>query len=139
MGITEILRGICWFSANDAKSSRSFSKQPTQLIITAHNCHIWLLKSWVNLDKDVSNMFIYQVSQLRSMRVTRRIVLTLLTKALYKFGCFREKVWLFLKCWIWQRFYFTELPWDNFAWSFWTNCALFFILCSSSQASKNKG
>ena len=60
-------------------------------------------------------MFIYQVSRLRSMRVTRRIVLTLLTKALYKFGCFKEKVWSFLKFWIWQCCYFTELPWHVFA------------------------
>ena len=46
----------------------------------------------------------------QTMRVTRRIVLTLLTKALYEFGCFKEKVWSFLKFWIWQRCYFTELP-----------------------------
>ena len=49
------------------------------------------------------------------MRVTKRIVLTLLTKALYKFVCFKEKVWSFLKLWIWQQCYFTELPWDDFA------------------------
>ena len=48
----------------------------------------------------VGNMFIYQVSRLKSMRVTRRIVLTLLTKVLYKFGCFKEKVWSFLTFWI---------------------------------------
>ena len=30
-------------------------------------------------------------------RVTRRIDLTLLTKALYEFGCLKEKIWLFLK------------------------------------------
>ena len=39
MGITEILRMIWLFSANKIKSSESFSKQLTQLIITAHNCH----------------------------------------------------------------------------------------------------
>jgi hypothetical protein len=33
MGITEILRRIWLFSANKIKSSESFSKQPTQLII----------------------------------------------------------------------------------------------------------
>ena len=44
-------------------------------------------------------MFIYQVSRLKHMRVSRRIVLTLITKALYKFGCFKEKVWSFLKFW----------------------------------------
>ena len=33
MGITEILRRIWLFSANKIKSSKSFSKQPTQLII----------------------------------------------------------------------------------------------------------
>ena len=37
MGITEILRKIC--AANEIKSSESFSKQRTQLIIAAHNCH----------------------------------------------------------------------------------------------------
>ena len=39
MGITEILRRIWLFSAK-IKSSESFSKQPTQLIIAAHSCHI---------------------------------------------------------------------------------------------------
>ena len=39
MGITEILRRIWLFSANKIKSSESFSKQPTQLIIAADN---WL-------------------------------------------------------------------------------------------------
>ena len=39
MGITEILRRICLFSANEIKSSESFSKHPTQLIIAAYNCH----------------------------------------------------------------------------------------------------
>ena len=39
MGITEILRKIWLFSANKIKISESFSKQPTQLIIAAHNCH----------------------------------------------------------------------------------------------------
>ena len=33
MGITEILRRIWIFSANKIKSSESFSKQPTQLIV----------------------------------------------------------------------------------------------------------
>jgi hypothetical protein len=33
MGITEILRKICLFSANEIKSSESFYKQPTQLIV----------------------------------------------------------------------------------------------------------
>ena len=33
MGITEILRWIWLFSANKIKSSDSFSKQPTQLIV----------------------------------------------------------------------------------------------------------
>ena len=44
MGITEILRRIWLFSANKIKSSEYFSKQPTQLIIMAHNCHICLQK-----------------------------------------------------------------------------------------------
>ena len=39
MGITEIMRRIWLFSAEKIKSYESFSKQPTQLIITAHNCH----------------------------------------------------------------------------------------------------
>ena len=33
MGITEILRRIWLFSANKTKSSESFNKQPTQLIV----------------------------------------------------------------------------------------------------------
>jgi hypothetical protein len=36
MGITDILRKIWLFSANKIKSA---GKQPTQLIIAAHNCH----------------------------------------------------------------------------------------------------
>jgi hypothetical protein len=42
MGITEILRRMWLFSANKIKSSASFRKQPTQLIIAAHNCHRFL-------------------------------------------------------------------------------------------------
>jgi hypothetical protein len=37
MRIKEILRRIWLFSANKIKSSESFSKQPTQLIIAADN------------------------------------------------------------------------------------------------------
>ena len=33
MGITEILRRICLFFANEIKISESVSKQPTQLIV----------------------------------------------------------------------------------------------------------
>ena len=39
MAIPEILRRIWLFSANKIKSSEPFTKQPTQLIIAAHNCH----------------------------------------------------------------------------------------------------
>ena len=39
MGIIEILRRLWLFSANKIKSSESGSKQLTQLIIAAHNCH----------------------------------------------------------------------------------------------------
>ena len=39
MGITDILRRIWLFSENKIKSSESFSKKPTQLIIAARNCH----------------------------------------------------------------------------------------------------
>ena len=45
IGIIEILRRIRLFSANNIKSSESGSKQPTQLIITAHYCHIGILIS----------------------------------------------------------------------------------------------
>ena len=38
MEIKEILRRIGLFSENKTKSSESFCKQPTQLIIVAHNC-----------------------------------------------------------------------------------------------------
>ena len=39
MGITEILSRIWLSSANKVKKSESVSKQPTQLIIAAYNCH----------------------------------------------------------------------------------------------------
>ena len=39
MGITEILSRIWLFSANKIKSSESFNKQPSQLIIAANNYH----------------------------------------------------------------------------------------------------
>ena len=45
MRITEILKKIWLFSANKRKSSESISKQPTQLIIAAHNCHIYFLQT----------------------------------------------------------------------------------------------
>ena len=64
------------------------------------------------------------------MRVTRRIVLTHLTKALYKFSCFKEKVWSFLKVWIWQCCYFTELPWYDFAW--FHTLMIFFLIKKDS-------
>ena len=37
--MTEILRRIWLFPANKIKISESVSKQPTELIIVAHNCH----------------------------------------------------------------------------------------------------
>ena len=40
MGITEILRRIWLFFANKIKSSESFSKQPTQLIVEL-NSSLW--------------------------------------------------------------------------------------------------
>ena len=40
MGITEILRRIWLFSANKIKSSESFSKQPTQIIVDL-NSSLW--------------------------------------------------------------------------------------------------
>ena len=43
IGIAEILRKIWLYTTNKIKSSESFSKQPTQLIIAAHNCHISFL------------------------------------------------------------------------------------------------
>jgi hypothetical protein len=43
MGITEILRRIWLFSANKIKSSDSGSKQSTQLIIVANNCHTYYI------------------------------------------------------------------------------------------------
>ena len=43
------------------------------------------------------HVFIYRVRQLKGMRVTRWVVLTLRIIALYKFGCFKEKVWSLFK------------------------------------------
>ena len=39
MEITEILRRVWLFAAFKIKSSESFRKQPTQLIIAANDCH----------------------------------------------------------------------------------------------------
>ena len=47
-------------------------------------------KQMVSLEK-IHNMFVYQVSRLWSMTVPRRIVLTLVKKVLYKFGCFLKR------------------------------------------------
>ena len=47
MWLTEISRRIWLFSANKIKRSESFSKQPTQLIIAAHNFHISLYKNYL--------------------------------------------------------------------------------------------
>ena len=46
IGITEILKRIWLFSANKIKSSESGSKQPTQLIIAAYNCHNYVYVSY---------------------------------------------------------------------------------------------
>ena len=42
LGITDVLRRIWLFSINKIKSSESASKQPTQLIIVAYNCHNYM-------------------------------------------------------------------------------------------------
>ena len=60
MGVTEILRRIWLFSENKIKSSESFSEQPTQLIIAAHNCHKVLsltVKYGLNDQKKISLFF----------------------------------------------------------------------------------
>ena len=44
--ITESLGRIWLFSEKKIKSSESFSKQPTQLIIAVHNCHMWLCQGF---------------------------------------------------------------------------------------------
>jgi hypothetical protein len=49
IGITEFLRRTWLFSANKIKSSESLCKQPTQLIIAAHNCHKILAANLSNL------------------------------------------------------------------------------------------
>ena len=49
MEITEILRKIWLFSANKIKSSESGSKQPSQLIIAAHDCHTSLHGFVINM------------------------------------------------------------------------------------------
>ena len=47
--MTEILRRIWLFYGNKLKSSVSFSKQPTQLIIAAHNCDTELYQVQITL------------------------------------------------------------------------------------------
>ena len=74
----------------------------------AQKTNVWL--HFVHFLQSLINIILCWSIVQQNMRVTRRIVLTLLTKALYEFGCFKEKVWSFLKFWIWQRCYFTVLP-----------------------------
>ena len=49
--VTKISRRIWLFSANKIESSESFSKQPTQLIIAAHDCHTSLFSLFTWLKK----------------------------------------------------------------------------------------
>ena len=63
-GITEILRKIWLFSANKTKSSESFSKQPTQLIVelnlSLRHIIVTLNKKLPETEKpsEISNMYI---------------------------------------------------------------------------------
>ena len=65
MGITEILRRIWLFSANKTKSSESFSKQPTQLIVELNSlsqlwhCILSSKMSWVGCLLKDSLLFIF--------------------------------------------------------------------------------
>ena len=50
MGVTEILRKIWLFSANEIKSSESFSKQQNQIIVKLNSslCHIIVTKACIS-------------------------------------------------------------------------------------------
>ena len=49
MGIKEILRRIWLFSANKIKSSESFSKQPTQLIVKLNSSLLRIIVTIVSM------------------------------------------------------------------------------------------
>ena len=61
MGITEILRRIWLFSANEIKSSEFFSKQPTQLIVELNSSlrHIIVTKKTNGKKHKISNLFFF--------------------------------------------------------------------------------
>ena len=82
----------------------------------------------------------------QNMRVTRRIVLTLLTKELYKFGCFKERVWSFLKFWIFatllfywvalRQFCMIKTSFAKLCWHKKIRCCFFRILTIVGKACK---
>ena len=86
-------------SSNLPKSQPNFG-QISALWIWLVFWEIWSIILWLSVVQ-------------QNIRVTRRIVLTHLIKAIYEFGCFKEKVWLFLKFWIWQRCYLPSCPDTN--------------------------
>ena len=87
MGITEILSRVWLFSANKIKSSESFSKQPTQLIIAADN---WLIRLTKIFDNNFSAIF----GQLSNCHYTDKVKFRHFDKAT-KFG---KKWWLDSSC-----------------------------------------
>ena len=60
MGITEILRRIWLFSANKIKSSESFCKQPTQLIVELNSSlrHIIVTNKSTTINKQSDDMYL---------------------------------------------------------------------------------
>ena len=73
VGVTEILRSIWLFSANTIKSSESFIKHPTQLIIAADNCHIYyfLWNCILKIKSDTYEIFIFTSIAVRITEICR--------------------------------------------------------------------
>ena len=69
MGLTEILGGIWLFSANKIKSSESFRKQPTQLIVVLNSSlqHIIVTKV-VNQNRNMKTVLRLQILLKQNIR-----------------------------------------------------------------------
>ena len=120
-------RGILWWNCQKISSSslsilvwKEFNifvncvkEEPSSKVLLFFPCQCVKIQSKNTIAFLLVNMIILSLSVVQqNIRVTRRIVLPLLTKALYKFGCFEgilQKVKLALLLFYWV--------WHDFAWS----------------------
>jgi hypothetical protein len=108
MVITEILRRIWLFSANKIKSSEYLSKQPTQLIIAAHNSHNCLSLTQESGFKSKSG------SSQNRRKIWPRFDVFIIIRAAGTGVIFDNSSWFGLYWGI-----FLNWIWRYFAWHFW--------------------